>query len=96
MDSIFMNSAISKTPDPHRLSLNFSDKIDLNCCPIKTQHILYMEIHNQSYENNRFKISGPTWNEKFELPDDSYSVSNIQGYFEYIIKIHEMFTEIPL
>ena len=28
MDSIFMNSAISETPDPHRLSLNFSDKID--------------------------------------------------------------------
>ena len=55
-----------------------------------------MEIHKKSYENNRFKIPGPTWNEKFELPDDSYSVSNIQGCFKYIIKIHEMFTEIPL
>ena len=33
-----------------------------------------------------FKISAPTWNENFELPDGSYSVSDIQDYFEYILK----------
>ena len=38
------------------------------------------------YENNEFKISGLKWNEKFELPDRSYSVSDIQDYFVYIIK----------
>ena len=41
-----------------------------------------------SYNNNEFKISAPTWNYKFELPDGSYSVSNIQDYFEYILKKH--------
>ena len=38
--------------------------------------------------NNKFKISAPTWNDKFELPDGSYSVSDIQDYFEYILKKH--------
>ena len=37
----------------------------------------------------------PTWNEKFELPDGSYSVSDIQDYFEYIIKKHETVTDYP-
>ena len=39
----------------------------------------------KSYKNNKSKISGPTWNEKIELPDGSYFVSNIQDYFEYIL-----------
>ena len=38
-------------------------------------------------KNNKFKISTPTWNEEFELSDGSYSVSNSQDYFEYILKI---------
>ena len=41
-----------------------------------------------SYNNNRFKISAPRWRDKFELPDGSYSVSDIQDYFEYILKRH--------
>ena len=41
-----------------------------------------------SYNKNKFKISAPTWNDKFELPDGSYSVSDIQDYFEYILKMH--------
>ena len=41
-----------------------------------------------SYNNNKFKISAPTRNDKFELSDGSYSVSNIQDYFEYILKKH--------
>ena len=41
-----------------------------------------------SYNNNKFKISAPTWNDEFELPDGSYSVSDIQDYFEYILKKH--------
>ena len=39
------------------------------------------------YKNNEVKTSAPTWNEKFELPDGSYSVSDIQDYFECIIKV---------
>ena len=39
-----------------------------------------------AYNNNKFKISAPTWNDEFDLPDGSYSVSDIQDYFEFIIK----------
>ena len=38
------------------------------------------------YNNNKFKISAPTWNETFDLPDGSYDISEIQDYIEYIIK----------
>ena len=48
-----------------------------------------MEKHKSSYNNNKFKISTPAWNDKFELPDGSYSVSDIQNYFEYILEKHE-------
>ena len=40
------------------------------------------------YKNNKFKVSAPRWNEEFELPDGSYSVSDIQNYFEFIFKKH--------
>ena len=46
-----------------------------------------------AYNNNNFKISDPTWNDGFELPDGSYSFSDIQDYFEFIIKRHETLTE---
>ena len=46
-----------------------------------------MEEHNKrSYNNNKFKISTSRWNDKFELPDGSYFISDIQDYFEYIPK----------
>ena len=45
------------------------------------------------YNNNKFKIPAPTWNETFDLPDGSYSIADIQDYFEYIIKKHETLTE---
>ena len=51
-----------------------------------------MEKYKKSYKNNRFKISGSTWNEKYKLPDGSYSLSYIQDYFEYVIKKHEKVT----
>ena len=41
----------------------------------------------RSYKNYNFKISAPTWNDKFELPDGSCSTSDIQDYFEYIISM---------
>ena len=45
--------------------------------------------------NSKLKISAPTWNDEFDLPDGSYSVSNIQNYFEYIIKKHETVADNP-
>ena len=38
-----------------------------------------------AYNNSKYKISAPTWNDEFDLPDGSYSVSDIQDYFEWII-----------
>ena len=52
-------------------------------------------IIKSEYNNNKFKISAPTWNETFDLPDGSYSISDIQDYFEFIIKKHETLTENP-
>ena len=40
------------------------------------------------YKDNKFKISAPTWNEEFVLPDGSYSISDIQDYFKYVSKKH--------
>ena len=62
--------------------------------------ILVFTIHGKknikkSYKNNQFKISGQTWNETFELTDGLYSVSDIQDYFEYIMKKHDTFTDNP-
>ena len=49
-----------------------------------------------SYKNNKFEISAPTWYDgSDELPDGSYSVSDIQYYFEYIIKKHETLANNP-
>ena len=54
--------------------------------------ILAFTIHGKkikrSYNNSKFKISAPTWNKEFELPDGLYSISDIQEYFEYILKNH--------
>ena len=46
-----------------------------------------------TYNNNKFKISAPTWNETFDLSDGSYNISKIQDYIEYIIKKHETIGE---
>ena len=48
-----------------------------------------------AYNNNKFKISAPTWNDKFELPDGSYSISGIQNYFVHIIKERETIENNP-
>ena len=54
-----------------------------------------MEKYKKLYKNNKFKILAPTWNEEIELPDGSYSRSDIQDYFEYIIKKHGTVTHNP-
>ena len=100
MDTVFMSSENSKISDPHRLLLNFKDKINIKGSD-KNVALSNLSIYytwkniRKLYKNNEFKISAPTWNEEFELPDGSYPVSNIQDYFEYIIKKHEAVTDNP-
>ena len=88
-----MNSENSKTSEPHVLILKLTDKLDLRrgekIIALSNLSIYYTWKNiKSSYNNNKFKISAPTWNDKFELPDGSYSVSDIQDYFEYILKNH--------
>ena len=84
-----MNSEKSKTSDPYRLVLNLTDKMDLQredkLAAFSDLSIYYTwKDIKQLYENNY---------EKLELPDGSYSVSNIHDYFKYIIKKHERITD---
>ena len=100
MDTIFMNSENSKTSDPHRLLLNLTDKINLKRCDkyvaSSNLSIYYSWKHiKKSYKNNKLKLSAPTWNEEFELLGGSNSVSDIQDYFQYILKKHEIVTDNP-
>ena len=93
MDTIFMNSENSKTSKTHVLMYKFRDKTDLRrgekSVALSNLSIYYTwKNMKSSYNNNRFKISAPTWNDEFELPDRSYLVSDIQDYFEYILKKH--------
>ena len=82
-----MNSENSKTSEPHILKLKLTDKLDLKL-DMKVTALSNLSIYykwnniKSSYNNNKFKISTRTWNEEFTLPDGSYSVSNIQDYFE--------------
>ena len=100
MDTIFMNSENSKTSEPHILKLKLTDKLDLRLDKkvIALSNVsMYYTWNNikSSCNNNKFKISAPTWNEEFTLPDGSYSVSDIQDYFQYILKKHGENTDKP-
>ena len=100
MDTIFMNSEKSKTSEYHVLVLKLTDKLDLRrgqkTVALSNLSICYTWKNiKSSYYNNRFKISAPTWNEKFELPDGSYSTSDIQDYFKYILKKHSESVDNP-
>ena len=87
-----MNSENSKTSNTHILVLKLTNKLDLRIgekIVALSNLIIYHTWKNikHSYNNNKFKTSAPTWNDKFELQDRSYSVSDIQDYFEYILDI---------
>ena len=100
LDTIFMNSENSKTSEYHVLGLKLTDKLDLRRGQ-KTVALSNLSIYytwkniKSSYNNNKFKISAPTWNEEFKLPDGSYSISDIQDYFEYILKKHSESVDNP-
>ena len=93
MDTIFMNSDNSKTSEYHVLALKLTDKLDLRRGQ-KTVALSNLSIYytwknvNSSYNNNKFRISAATWSEEFELQDGTYSISDIQDYFECIFKKH--------
>ena len=93
MDTIFINSENSRTLKPHLLTYKLANKLDLRfgekVVALSNLSIYYTwKKIKSTYNNNKFKIFSPTWNDEFELPDGSYSISDIQDYFEYILKKH--------
>ena len=100
MEAIFMNSENSKTSEPHRFKLDLTGKLNLKN-PNKNMALANLSIYytwkniKSEYNNNKFKISTPTWNETFDLPVASCSIDGIQDYFGFIIKKHEILTENP-
>ena len=93
MDTILTHLENSNTSQPHVLILRLTDKLDIRrgekIIAISIISIYYTWKNIKlSYNNNKFKISAPTWNDKFELTDGLSSASNIQDYFEYILKKH--------
>ena len=94
MDTIFINSENSSTSEYHVLILKLTDKLDLRngekSVALSNLSIYYTwKNMKSSYNNDKFKTSTPTWDDEFELPGGSYLVSDIQDYFEYILKNHE-------
>ena len=97
METFFMNTKNSKTNETHGFKYDLIDKLDLKN-PNKNMvlgslSIYYTWKNVKSTYNNKFKISAPTWNETFDLPDGSYNTPKIQDYIEYIIKKHETIGE---
>ena len=100
MDTIFMNSENSRTSEYHVLLFKLADKLDLRkgqkSIALSNLSIYYTWRNiKSSYKNNKFEISAPTWSDKFELPGGSYSISDIQDYFEYILKKHSESVDDP-
>ena len=95
-----MNTENRKTNEPHRFRLSLADKLNLKN-PNKNIALGNLSIYytwknfKSAYSNSKFKISPPTWNDTFDLPDGSYSIVDIQDYFEFIIKKHETLSENP-
>ena len=100
MEAIFINTENSKTNEPHRFKLDLTDTINLKN-PNKNMALANLSIYyswkniKSEYNNNKFKISAPTWNDTFNLPNGYYSIADIQDYFEFIVKKHETLTENP-
>ena len=98
METFFMNSKNSKTNESYKFKCALIDKLDLRN-PNKNMALANLSIYytwknvKSTYNNNKFKISAPTWNETFDLPDGSCNISEIQDYIEYIIKKHETIGE---
>ena len=85
METIFVNSENSIISKSHRFKLNLTDKLNLKD-PKKNMALASLSIYytwkniKSEYNNNKFKISAPTWNDTFDFPDGSYSIADIQDY----------------
>ena len=92
METFFMNTENSKTNESNKFIYQFTDKLNLKNLNNKNIGLINLSIYytwkniTSTYSSNRFRVSAPIWNDEFDLPDGSYSISDIQDYFEFIIK----------
>ena len=100
MEAIFMNTENSKTNESNNFFNEFADKLNLKN-PNKITALANLSVYctwkniKSAYNNNKCKISAPTWNDTLDLPDGSYSISDIQDYLQYIIIKHEIIADNP-
>ena len=93
-----MNSENSKTNESNKFFYQFAEKLYLKNSS-KNIGLVNLSIYyiwrniKSAYNNNKIEISAPTWNDKFDLPDGSYSIVDIQDYFAFIIKKHKTLAE---
>ena len=98
METIFINTSNSKAKEPNRFRYILIDKLNLNnrekIFALANMSVYYTWKNVKSeYNNNKFKITAPAWDETFDLPDGSYNINLIQDYFEFMIKKHETITD---
>ena len=77
MEAIFMNTENSKENESNKFIYQFTGKRNLKNPNNKSIYYIWNNIKS-AYSSNKFKISAPTWNDEFDLPDGSYSISGIQ------------------
>ena len=98
METIFMNTENSKTNEPHRFRLSLADKLN-HKKPNKKIALGNLSIYytwkniKSAYNNNKFKLLTPIWNDIFDLPHGSCSIADVQDNFEFMIKKHETSTK---
>ena len=88
-----MNTENIKANESQRFKIDLADKLNLknpkkNIALVNLSICYTLKNIKSEYNNNKCKISAPTWNETFDLPDGSYTISSIEDYFEFIIKKH--------
>ena len=99
METIFTNTENSKTNESNKFIYQFTNKLNLNTPNNKNIGLVNLSICytwkniKSTYNKNKFKISALTWNDEFDLLEGSYSISDVQDNFEFIIKKHETLAE---
>ena len=100
METVFMNTENNKTNEPGKFALNLSQRLDLRS---SNKYVSLQNLPNyytwknirKQHKNNKLKLITPTWNDEFELPDGSYSVSDIHDFIEFSTKKYKTLTTVP-
>ena len=96
-----MNNENGKTNEPHKFRLTLADKLNLKY-PNKNMALANLSIYyiwksiKSAYNNNKFKVFTPTWNDEFDLSNRSYSVSDIQDFLHILLKNMKLYQTILL